>query len=120
MTASQSQPQTTIDLHLSHVQAPGNTKPWAGFVVKDGTAVYTLEPNTDRPDLPFTHKLIGSHGPTYGYWTEFSGRITRVNRSGWSGQRGVLGTFDTRDQPNPDNTDPTLRVKGWAVIPSAF
>lgn len=92
---------------------PGYT-PLVGFVVQDGTAVYTLEPS-DRDDLPFTHKLTGNHGPVYGYWAEVSGRSVPVRRSGWYGTRGVLGVFDTRDAPNPGNADPTLRVKGWAV-----
>lgn len=99
-------------------QRPGYT-PWVGFVVQNGTAVYTLEP-TDRPDLPGTHKLTGDHGSTYGYWTEVSGTPVRIRRDGWNyGQKGVLGTFDTRDEPNPDNTAPTLRVKGWAVTGAA-
>lgn len=94
-------------------ERPGYT-PWVGFVVKDGTAVYTLEP-TDRPDLPGTHKLTGNHGPVYGFWTESTGRRVRVQRSGWNATYGVLGTFDTRDEPTPGSTDPTMRVKGWAV-----
>lgn len=93
---------------------PGYT-PWVGFVVKDGTAVYTLQAS-DRPDLPGTHKLTGQHGDTYGYWTESTGKRVRVQRSGWNGTRGVLGTFDTRDTPNSDNDAPTMRVKGWAVV----
>lgn len=97
---------------------PGYT-PWVGFVVKDGTAVYSLEPS-DRPDLPGTHKLTGSHGTTYGYWTEVSGRPVRVQRAGWNGTRGVLGTFDTRDTPDPESAIPTLRVKGWAVTGAAL
>ncbi len=107
---------TTVGAHFRQLERtrPGYT-PWCGFVVKDGTAVYTLEP-TDRPDLPGTHKIIGQHGAVYGWWTESTGKAVRVQRSGWNGQRGVLGTFDTRDEPNPDNTDPTMRVKGWAVV----
>lgn len=92
---------------------------WFGFPVQNGTAVYTLEA-TDRPDLPFTHKLTGSHGVTYGYFEPISGRSVRVRRSGWNNTHGVLGWFDTRDTPNPDNNEPTLRVKGWAVIPHAY
>lgn len=98
-------------------ERPGYT-PWVGFVVKDGTAVYTLEPS-DRPDLPGTHKLTGNHGSVYGYWTETSGVPTAVRRSGWYSQRGVLGTFDTRDEPYPNSTEPTLCVKGWAITGAA-
>lgn len=106
---------TTVDATFTaqRAQRAGYT-PWVGFVVQDGRAVYTLEP-TDRPDLPGTHKLIGNHGATYGFWTEATGRLVPVRRSGWYGQRGVLGTFDTRDAPNPGDNRPTLRVKGWAV-----
>jgi hypothetical protein len=112
---------TAVQATFDRIRAarPGYT-PWVGFVVQGpaATAVYTLEPS-DRPDLPGTHKLNGKHGTTYGYWTEVSGRAVPVRRSGWYNTRGVLGTFDTRDTPNPNNDDPTLRVKGWAVTSTA-
>lgn len=113
MTAA---PALTVDqaFHAAAAVRPGYT-PWCGFVVSDGTAVYTLQAS-DRPDLPFTHRVTTNHGDVYGYWSESTGRPVRVRRSGWSTTRGVLGTFDTRDEPNPGNTDPTMRVKGWAVI----
>ena len=101
---------TTLDTLFDQIRTarPGYN-PWVGFVVKDGTATYTLEPS-DRPDLPFTHKLTGNHGDTYGYWTETSGKYVPVRRSGWYSSRGVLGTFDAPS---------TFSVKGWAV-PSAL
>jgi hypothetical protein len=109
---------TTLDAAFARRIQQEILTPWATLAVQHGTAVYTLEP-TDRPDLPGTHKLTGNHGVTYGYWSEVSGRTVRIPRAGWSGTRGVLGTFDTRDTPNPDNSLPTLRVKGWAVVPYA-
>jgi hypothetical protein len=93
---------------------PQGLAPWLVLVVQGGTATYVLE-MSDRPDLPGTHKLTGNHGVTYGWFTETTGRTVRIPRPGYSGRFGVLGTFDTRDEPNPDNTDPTLRVKGWAL-----
>lgn len=110
---------TTLDATFARRAQQEGLRPWAMLAVQHGTAVYTLEPS-DRPDLPGTHKLTGNHGVTYGYWSEVSGRTVRVQRSGWSGRYGVLGTFDTRDEPNPDNSLPTLRVKGWAVVPHAL
>lgn len=110
---------TTLDQTFAVRAQSFRLRPWATLAVQHGTAVYSLEP-TDRPDLPGTHKLTGKHGVTYGYWSEVSGREVRVRRPGWSGTFGVLGTFDTRDTPDPATSLPTLRVKGWAVVPHAF
>lgn len=110
---------TTLDAQFARRAEEASYRPWATLAVQAGTAVYSIEP-TDRPDLPGTHKLTGNHGVTYGYWSEVSGRVVRIQRSGWYGQYGVLGTFNTRDTPNPDNSLPTLCVKGWAQVPHAF
>ena len=99
---------TTLDAQLAN--SPYGTRAWMGFVVKDGSAIYTIE-LTDRDDLPFTHKVTTNFGPVYGYWSESTGRIVRVQRNGWRNTFGVLGTFDTRDE------DKTFCVKGWAVLP---
>lgn len=104
----------TVAAALTGSQPMGN-RPWLVLLVQGGTARYALE-LTDRPDLPGTHKLIGRHGTTYGWFTETTGRTVRVRQAGANSPLGVLGTFDTRDTPNPGDDDPTLRVKGWALV----
>ncbi len=94
-------------------------QPFTTLVVQDGTAVYALQPNTDRTDLPgtFTHKLTGNHGITYGTWIPTSGRAVRVRRPGWSTSYGVHGTFYVQDSLEAPWTP---YVKGWSANAAAY
>lgn len=89
-------------------------QPFTTLVVQNGSAVYALQRNTDRTDLPstFTHKLTGNTGVVYGTWIPTSGRAVRVRRPGWSGRYGVHGKFYVQESTGAPWE---LHVTGWSA-----